>query len=125
MKGLILILVVLALSGCLSHWFVDTETRLQVVNSTAFPIADLRIIDPSGEHSAIHWNTDTLVPGEKGRVISRELVGSFSFAISARDSLCGQDSCWRSRDLGQHEVEGGSQQWRIRSSGSKLIIDAR
>lgn len=125
MKWFILVFSVFALSSCLSHWFVDTETRLQIVNSTAFPIADLRIVDPTGEHSAIHWNSDTLVPGEKGRVISRELVGSFSFAISARDSLCGQDSCWRSRALGQQNVEGGSQQWRIRSSGSKLIIDAR
>lgn len=116
---------VLLLSGCLSHWVIDTETRLQLVNAASFPVADLRVVDPDGVARDIHWSTDTLAPGERGRVVSMELVGKFWFAVSARDSLCGKDSCWRAHALGKHEVSGGSEQWRIRQSGSTLIIDAR
>ncbi len=118
-------ILTLLLSGCLSHWVIDTETRLQVVNTTEFLLADIRVIDPNGIEPDIHWNTDTLQPGEKGRVVTQELVGEFTFAISSRDSLCGQDSCWRTRNLGKQNVDGGSIQWRIRKSGSKLVVEAR
>lgn len=64
------------LSGCLSHWFVDSTTRLQIENKTNVTFYGLDIVSEDGS-SVVPWISDTLEPGERSRVYEEDWVGTF------------------------------------------------
>ena len=64
------------LSGCLSHWFTDSTTRLQVENKTNVTFYGLDIVSEDGT-SIVPWISDTLEPGERSRVYEEDWVGTF------------------------------------------------
>ena len=54
---LVMLLMTLGLTGCLSHWFLDSSTRLQVENRTKFDVVSIDII--SEDHTSIKpWIKD-------------------------------------------------------------------
>jgi len=64
------------LSGCLSHWFTDSTTRLQIENKTNVTFYGLDIVSEDGT-SIVPWISDTLEPGERSRVYEQDWVGTF------------------------------------------------
>ena len=60
-------LATFTLTGCLSHWFLDPSTRLQVENRSSSTIVGIDIISEDGT-SVRPWIRDTIAPGERSRV---------------------------------------------------------
>jgi len=123
--GIVLIFIPFLLNGCLTHWMMDTQTRLQVENHTSARIANLRIVALDGSAPDISWMPDTIETNKRSRVFTEDLVGTFHFRISSEDSTCGDSMCWRDQELGDLAVDGGSALWRMETSGSKIIVDVR
>jgi hypothetical protein len=122
---LFLSLLVFALSGCLTHWVVDTETRLQLDNRTSFAVANLRVVADDGSLPQVEWIPDTLLPNSRSRVYQENMVGKFHFALSVRDSTCGDSLCWSEHSLGIRSVGGGSILWRLEIVTGNLQIEAK
>jgi len=80
-----------------THWLIDTETRIQVKNSTDVIISDLCIVSKSGQQFILV--PASIESGKKSRVYEREWVGEFNFMVRA-----GED--WKT--LGIHKLKGGS-----------------
>ena len=68
------------LSGCLSHWFTDSTTRLQIENKTNVTFYGLDIVSEDGS-SVVPWISDTLEPGERSRVYEEDWVGTFKVRL--------------------------------------------
>ncbi len=66
----------LVFTGCLSHWFTDSTTRLQIENKTNVTFYGLDIVSEDGT-SIVPWISDTLEPGERSRVYEEDWVGTF------------------------------------------------
>lgn len=66
----------MGLSGCLSHWAIDSTTRLQIENKTNVTFYGLDIVSEDGT-SVVPWVSDTLEPGERSRVYEEDWVGTF------------------------------------------------
>ena len=73
---LLLAAMAVGLSGCLSHWFTDSTTRLQIENKTNVTFYGLDIVSEDGT-SIVPWISDTLEPGERSRVYEQDWVGTF------------------------------------------------
>ena len=65
------------LSGCLSHWCIDSSTRLQIENKSSKTIVGIDIISEDGSEY-VPWIQDTIRPGEKSRVYEEDWVGTFN-----------------------------------------------
>jgi hypothetical protein len=87
------------LSGCLTHWFVDSTTRLQVENGTSQMIVEIGIVSEDGSAYRI-WIQDTIPAGEKSRVYEADWVGTFTMQIKTTESSYRFDNI---------ELEGGSE----------------
>ena len=70
----------LVFTGCLSHWFVDSTTRLQIENKTNVTFYGLDIVSEDGS-SVVPWISDTLEPGERSRVYEEDWVGTFRVRV--------------------------------------------
>ena len=68
------------LSGCISHWFEDSTTRLQIENRTGADIVEIDIVSEDGK-SIRPWIKDTIKAGEISRVYEEDWVGDFSGRI--------------------------------------------
>ena len=68
------------LSGCLSHWFTDTSTRLQIENRTEHVFLGLDIISEDGS-TVVPWVEDSVAPGERSRVFEADWVGTFNVQL--------------------------------------------
>jgi len=112
-------------SGCLTHWVVESSTRLQLENHTSFALANLQIVSEDSSIANLEWMADTIPAGTKSRVASKELVGSFHLRISIADSICGDTLCWRNADLGTRRFDGGSIVWRVRILADTLDIEEK
>ena len=75
-----LIACCLTLSGCLSHWFMDSTTRLQVENRSSKTIVEIDILAEDGLNYEV-WIQDTIRTGEKSRVYEEDWVGTFNMRI--------------------------------------------
>lgn len=114
----------LLLQGCLTHWIVDGEVRMQIENRSDVAIAAFSVVDRMGNRSV--WVPDTLWPGEKSQVYADEWVGNFRLGLSARDSVdAWGDSCWRFVELGTFDLEGGSSLARIRRSAGSWSLEVK
>lgn len=102
----ILAAVAFSLSGCLSHWFLDSSSRLQVENATE----DCSIIslDVASEDSTqfVPWVSETLLPGERSRVSEEDWVGEFSVRIMYTKSADASGDTLT--EIQQFEFDGGS-----------------
>ena len=94
-----LIVCGLTLSGCLSHWFIDSTTRLQVENRSSQTIVEIDIISEDGSEYK-PWIQDTIRTGEKSRVYEEDWVGTFSMQIKTTEAT------FKFNDL---KLEGGSE----------------
>ena len=90
LKNLFVLVAVLAcafsLTGCLSHLFVDSTTRLQVENKTDSHIVSFGILSDDGSYWP--WINDTIAPGEKSRVYEEDFVGSFHVRLQLEKGSC-------------------------------------
>ena len=75
-----------SLTGCLSHLFVDSTTRLQVENKTDSHIVSFGILSDDGSYWP--WVKDTIAPGEKSRVYEEDFVGSFHVRLQLEKGSC-------------------------------------
>ena len=81
-----------SLTGCLSHWFMDSTTRLQVENRSSVAIVGIDVVSENGtEYKS--WIQDTIRPGEKSRVYEEDWVGTFDvrFIFAGADTLVAHD----------------------------------
>ena len=74
-----------ALSGCISHWFEDSTTRLQIENRTGADIVEIDIVSEDGR-SIRPWIQDTIKDSSVSRVYEEDWVGDFKGRILYLDS---------------------------------------
>ena len=74
-----------ALSGCISHWFEDSTTRLQIENRTGADIIEIDIISEDGR-LVRPWIQDTIKDSSVSRVYEEDWVGNFRGQILYLDS---------------------------------------
>lgn len=71
----------LMLTGCLSHWFIESETRLQVENATEnYSILSVDVVSLDGSIYS-SWIDETILPGERSRVVAADWVGEFKIRL--------------------------------------------
>ena len=70
----------LALSGCISHWFEDSTTRLQIENRTGADIIEIDIVSED-ERTVRPWIQDTIKDSSVSRVYEEDWVGDFKGRI--------------------------------------------
>lgn len=104
------------LTGCLSHWFLDTESRLQVENGTD----DLTIyaLDVLSEDSVSYekWIEETILPGERSHVAAADWVGEFN--VRLRYGKAEGDTL---QDIRKLEISGGSMYLKITAQDDSLV----
>lgn len=110
----------MGLSGCLSHWFLDSETRLQVENATE-DCSIIRVSVASEDSSkTVSWITETLLPGERSHVVREDWVGEFLFRVDYTNSTDAEgDTLSEYRTI---EIEGGSVYLKIKGDADSLEI---
>lgn len=111
-----LALCTLSLTGCLSHWFMDTESRLQVENGTEN--LTFYALDVLSEDSTTYekWIVETLEPGSRSHVAAADWVGKFN--IRLRYGKNGGDTL---QDVRKLEISGGSMYLKITSEDDSLV----
>lgn len=124
MKKLIFALLCsLCLSGCLSHYFVETSTRLQVENGTDdMTIIAVDVISED-EKSSLPWIEDMVLPGERSHVVEKNWVGEFTFRVKYTKSVDGSGEILQ--DFHKLDVEGGSIFLKIGSDEDSLSYRIR
>ena len=106
----LLLVSAMALTGCLSHWFTDSTTRLQIENKTSRVFVGLDIVSEDGS-SVIPWIQDSLPPGERSRVFESDWVGTFNVKLkfmNARTFLSVNPATDTLEFKGDFEFVGGS-----------------
>lgn len=101
------------LSGCLSHWFVDSTTRLQIENKTDLYITGFDIRAEDGSYW--RWVKDTIAPGERSRVYEEDFVGTFEARLRLTDS----------EEFFKVEFDGGSYYMVAKKVDGKLKLEFR
>ncbi len=87
------------LSGCLTHWFVDSTTRLQIENRSSKTVVEIDILAEDGTGYKV-WIQDTIRTGEKSRVYEEDWVGTFNMRIRTFGS---------DYEIDNLKLEGGSE----------------
>ena len=108
------------LTGCLSHWILDSETRLQVENATE-DCSIIRVSVVSEDSSkTVSWITETLLPGERSHVVREDWVGEFLFRVDYTNSTDAEgDTLSEYKSI---EIEGGSIYLKIKGDADSLEI---
>ena len=75
-----LLVACLVLSGCISHWFEDSTTRLQIENRTGADIIEIDIVSEYGRFVR-PWIQDTIRDSSISRVYEEDWVGDFKGRI--------------------------------------------
>jgi len=109
-----LLLLPLVLSGCLSHWFLESETRLQLENATEdYSILSLDVVALDGSIYS-SWIRETVLPGERSRVEEGDWIGEFKVRVKYTESKdASGDTLVDYRVL---DFEGGSMYLRVTAS---------
>ena len=98
------------LSGCLTHWFEDSTTRLQVENRSSQTIVAIDILADDGAGYKV-WIQDTIRTGEKSRVYEEDFVGTFRMRIRTTEAE------YKFKHL---ELDGGSEYMVVSDSTKGL-----
>ena len=69
------------LTGCLSHWFIESEVRLQVENKTPYTIVGVSVVSLDSTMQK-NWIKDTIPPGERSSVVAGDWIGTFNIGVS-------------------------------------------
>lgn len=109
-----LLFLPLVLSGCLSHWFLESETRLQLENATEdYSILSLDVVALDGSIYS-SWIRETVLPGERSRVEEGDWIGEFKVRVKYTESKdASGDTLVDYRVL---DFEGGSMYLRVTAS---------
>ena len=108
----------MALTGCLSHWFIDSTTRLQVENSTEdCTLLGLDVVSEDSTYKT--WIDETVLPGERSRVVEEDWVGDFTLRIRYTKSADGKGDVLTSTE--SLNLEGGSLYLVIKTDGDSLV----
>lgn len=111
-----LLLSALSMTGCLSHWFMDTESRLQVENG----MEDMTIysLDVLSEDSSTYekWIDESIEPGDRSHVAAADWVGEFN--IRLRYGKADGDTLQNIRKM---EISGGSMYLKITAEDDSLV----
>ncbi|MCQ2101745.1 MAG: hypothetical protein MJY98_00775 [Fibrobacter sp.] len=117
-KIMAFLILPLMLSGCLSHWFLESSSRLQVENATEeFSIVGIDVLGNDG--SVRHWIKETVLPGERSRVEEQDLVGDFTLRVKYTRSKDGSGKILK--DDQPFELEGGSLYMTVTSEDDSLV----
>lgn len=117
------LLCCVALTGCLSHWFVETTSRLQVENATED--CTLLSVDIFSDDSTsyVRWINETLLPGERSHVVENDWVGTFRLRVNYTQSTDGSGKTLHY--VKKMEVEGGSLFLKVESDADSLVLKFR
>ena len=86
LAGCALLALPLVLTGCLSHWFLESETRLQLENATEdYSILSLDVVSLDGTAYS-SWISETVLPGERSRVEEGDWIGEFKIRVKYTES---------------------------------------
>ncbi len=69
------------LTGCLSHWFVESEVRLQIENKTPYTIVGVSVVSLDSTMQK-NWIKDSIPPGERSSVVAGDWIGTFNLGVS-------------------------------------------
>ena len=69
------------LTGCLSHWFVESEVRLQIENKTPYTIVGVSVVSLDSTMQK-NWIKDPIPPGERSSVVAGDWIGTFNLGVS-------------------------------------------
>jgi len=97
-----------------THWIIETQTRIQVINSTSHIISDLCIVSESGQEMVLV--SGSIESGKKSKVYEIELVGEFNFKVRVGDDL---------EPLGTHKLKGGSLLAEITEKDGKFAMELK
>jgi len=86
-----------------THWLIENETRIRVINSTDYIISDLCIVSKSGQQIVLV--PENIEREKQSKPYKIELVGEFDFMVRV-----GND--WK--PLGIYKLKGGSVWAQIR-----------
>lgn len=108
----------LTLTGCLSHWFIESESRLQVENATEnYSILSLGVVSLDGSIYS-PWINETILPGERSRVEEGDWIGEFKIRVKYTESKdASGDTLVDYRVL---DFEGGSIFLKVEAKDGKL-----
>lgn len=108
----------LTLTGCLSHWFLESESRLQVENATEdYTILSVGVVSRDGSLYS-PWIKEKVLPGERSRVEEGDWVGEFKIRINYTASKDGSGDTLTDNRV--FDLEGGSMFLMVESSGDSL-----
>lgn len=80
MRAFALGLLSLLFTGCVTHYVIEGTCRLQVGNDTEnYTVQKVSIV--SKDSSETVWIRDEILPGEKSKVVERDLVGNFTVHV--------------------------------------------
>ena len=113
-------ILLLMFSGC-SHWLMENDSRLQLVNDSSYSVRNLRLVGDNNQDEL--WIPVEILAGEQSEVYSKIWSGSFKWKIDVKDSLCG--SSWCSYDLGEKTFLRGSTLWSLKSSDSSYVLETK
>ena len=109
-------LLFLGLTGCLSHWFIETESRLQVENATDDIILyGIDVVAENGDDFE-KWIDEIILPGERSKVYQGDWVGEFSIRI--RHGRAGKDTL---QSIEKFKIDGGSLYLKITAEKDSLV----
>lgn len=111
-----LAVIALSLTGCLSHWFIETSSRLQLENTTEeFTLYGLDVLAEDGEEYE-KWIDETVLPGERSHVASADWIGEFRIRVRY-----GRDGADTINDVRTMSIEGGSMFLKVSFEDDSLV----
>lgn len=122
-KVLFVLVVSVCLSGCISHYVEESTSRLQVENATEdYSILAVDVVSTDGQSSR-SWIKETVLPGERSRVVEEDWVGEFTLRFKYTKSTDGSGKPLE--DTHKFSLEGGSLYLVVESDGDSLTYRFR
>lgn len=118
-----LLLMSLSLTGCLSHWFLDSTSRLQVENATEnCTLLGVDVMSEDGT-SYKRWVDETILPGERSRVAEEDWVGDFELRVRYTRTTDGSGE--EQGFVFDAELDGGSLYLVVENDGDSFKVSFR
>jgi len=118
-----LLLMSLPLTGCLSHWFLDSTSRLQVENATEnCTLLGVDVMSEDGT-SYKRWVDETILPGERSRVAEEDWVGDFELRVRYTRTTDGSGE--EQEFVFDAELDGGSLYLVVENDGDSFKVRFR
>jgi hypothetical protein len=105
---LVLCFVTLFLQACLTHYVLESDLRIQLVNNSEYSVGPLfayNLKDPTDQDILIPV---IVAPGQKSLVFSSDLNGILNLGVALPELPCGDTLCYREFLLGTKDLGSGS-----------------